>query len=564
VVQSHTARVNPHLLTIGEWEADAERNELRRKGESVRLEPKAVEVLLFLARNPGRVVPREELLSAVWPGVVVGDDALTQAIIKLRKALGDDAQEPRYIETIPKRGYRLIAPVEAAAEAPAGSTPAAKAARRRWIRIAAAALLVLAGGVTYLAVQRAGMPWPMATDRQERTPAGSLPLIAVLPFSNLSGDAKRDYLSDGVTEDIIGALGRFTGVRVMSWNSVQAFRGSEPSAQSVRENLRSRYVVRGSVREGESGALRVSVELSDAEKGTQLWSDKYEGQGTQVLDIQDRIVRNVVGALAVKLTQLEQQRAVARPTDNAEAYDLVLRARALLRRDQRVANREARALLARAEAMAPDFAEVSITLGEAEWARSAFGWVEDVEEGVRRAEKLALRALQSPDPRVHARAHSLMATLRTHTGHADEALQHTERAIAINPSDTSALFRHAHALLAAGRPEESIPVFETGLRYEPRPGIGPPSQLAAAYFAARRYDDVISFTQMALAVRPDSFALHAHRAAAYAELGRLEEARREADEVRRLNPAFRVESAGTRLRPEHATQLRTALAKAGL
>jgi adenylate cyclase len=271
-----------------------------------------------------------------------------------------------------------------------------------------------------------------------------------------------------------------------------------------------------------------------------------------------------VGALAAKLTQLEQQRAVARPTDNAEAYDLVLRARALLRRDQRLPNREARALLARAEAMAPDFAEVWITLGEAEWARAAFGWVEDVEDRVRRAEELALRALQSPDPRVHARAHSLMATLRTHTGQADEALQHTERAIAINPSDTSALFRHAHALLAAGRPEESIPIFETGLRYDPRPGIGPPSQLAAAYFAARRYQDVISFTQLALAVRPDSFALHAHRAAAYAELGRIGDARREADEVRRLNPAFRVESAGTRLRPEHAAQLRSALAKAGL
>ena len=100
------------ILRVGDWIVDPELNEVRRNGDSTRLEPKALEVLAYLARRPGAVVGREDLLSAVWPGVVVGDDALTQAIIKLRKALGDDAHRPKYIETISKRGYRLIAPVE--------------------------------------------------------------------------------------------------------------------------------------------------------------------------------------------------------------------------------------------------------------------------------------------------------------------------------------------------------------------------------------------------------------------------------------------------------------------
>lgn len=551
------------VLRIGEWELDLELNALRRGSESVHLEAKAVEVLRQLALKPGRVVPREELLALAWPGVIVGDDALTQAIIKLRKALGDDAQEPKYIETIPKRGYRLIATVgEAATEAPA---PSPAPAARAWGRLPILALsaFAFAAVVAYVVIQRSGSPWPLATDAQERTPSGSYPLIAVLPLANLSGDPKRDYLSEGVTEDIIAALGRFAGVRVMSWNAVQSFRGTDPSAQSVREALRARYVVRGSVRERE-GSLRVAVELSDAEKGVQLWSDKYDGQGRDLGEIQDRIVRSLVAALAVKLTHLEQQRAVSRSAQSAEAYDLVLRARALLRLDQRVANREARSLLAQADKMAPDFAEVWITAGEAEWARAAFGWIEDPEEGVRRAEELARRALRSTDTGVQSRAHSLIASLRTHVGEPELALQHSQRAIEINPSDTGALFRHAHALLAAGRPDESIATFETAMRYEPRPTIGPHAQLSAAYYAAGRYRDVLAFTEMALALRPDAWALHAMRAAAFAQLGDFEQAKRSGAEVRRLNPAFRVEAAGTRLRPEHSEKLREGLVKAGL
>lgn len=555
-------------LLVGEWILDAERNELRRGSESVHLEPKAIEVLRQLALRPGRVVGREELLALVWPGVVVGDDALTQAIIKLRKALGDDAQNPRYIETIPKRGYRLVATAESQAAGQAGHGPAIGGSRRfgRRARLAVGVLLVFAllwVFTTSTLRERSGAP--AAGNTRQTTRAEAFPLVAVLPLANLSGDPQRDYLSDGITADIIDALGRFSGVRVMSWNAVQTFKGQEPpEARAVREMLASRYVVRGSLREAE-GTVRVAIELSDAERGVQLWSQRYDARGAQLFEMQDRIVTNIVGALAVKLTDIEQQRAFTQPTESAQAYDLVLRARALLSLDQRGANREARTLLGRAQQMAPGYADAWIVAGEAEWERAAFGWIEDPAEGVRRARELARRALDLPDPRAHGRAYGLLAALEAHTGQHESALLHSGRAVSINPSDASALFRHAHALLVLGRADEAITTFETAMRYEPRPQTGPRAQLLTAYYTARRYSDAVAYADMLLSLRPESYEVHAVRAAALAQLGHLDEAGRSADAVRRLNPIFSVDDAGTRFRnPEHAAKLREGLVKAGL
>jgi adenylate cyclase len=584
----------PHEVRIGQWLLDAERNELRRDGgEAVRLEPKAIDVLRHLALRPGRVIGREELLSLVWPGVVVGDDVLTQAIIKLRKALGDESQSPRYIETIPKRGYRLIAPVGSPAASASGSgtgsasgaeqkreaTGATQGMRatvatgtmekeperhsRMRFAVAAVVLLALAGLIAMpWFLERSGTPRPAAGG--ERVPASSFPLVAILPLANLSGEPSRDYLSDGLSADLIDALGRFSGLRVMSWNAVQAFKGPKADTGAVREMLAARYVVRGSVRESD-GTIRVAIELSDAERGVQLWSSRYDGQGAQLFEMLDRIVRNLVGALAVKLTDIEQQRAFTQPTDSAEAYDLVLRARALLRLQERGANREARLLLARARKMAPGYDDAWTAAGEAEFARALFGWIEDPADGVRRAQEFAHRALALPDMRAHARAYTLLASLQAQTGQPEEALTHSERAIALNPSDTGSLFRHGHALLVLGRTEDAIATFETAMRYEPRPTIGPRTHLAWAYYIAGRYRDAVAFADMGITLLPERWQLHAVRAAALAQLGQLDEARRSAQVARRLNPRMTLEDAGTRLRiPEHAARVREGLAKAGL
>lgn len=558
---------------IGTWEVDPARNELRRGAETARLEPKVIEVLLKLAERPGEVFSREELLSSVWPGVVVGDDALTQAIIKLRRALGDDAHRPTYIETISKRGYRLVAPVgpvEPVTASPAalpGPMPGAgDVPRKRRAPIAAAvavALVLLMGALT---IPHAGksirMPWPLGADTRGAV-SGTMPVVAVLPLANLSGDPKRDYFSDGVTEDIITALGRSSGLRVMSLNAVQQFKGKALPLNTLQAELGARYIVKGSVRESE-GRMRVAVELSDAEKGELLWSERFDGASAELFEIQDRIVRSLVSALHVKLTELERQRVFTRPTESLEAHDLVLRARALLGQLDRRANREGRVLLARARELAPGYAEILTAQGVAELHRGLYGWVEDPPASLARAEELGRQALTSPDTRTHASAHVLLSAIYSNTNRVEEALKHAELALAANPSDSNALYRKGSSLLFLGRAEDALAAIEAAHRVDPTVGDNS-SNLAHAYYQLQRYADTVALADAMLARTPEHITLQALRTAALAQLGRAEEAKKSADRIRQLSPGFQVANFGRRFAdPQYLARIQEGLRKAGL
>ncbi|MEO5676958.1 MAG: winged helix-turn-helix domain-containing protein, partial [Usitatibacter sp.] len=555
-------------LRVGEWRIDPKRNEVTRNGETARLEPKVIEVLVYLARKAGEVIAREELLSAVWPGVVVGDDALTQAIIKLRKALGDDAYRPKYIETISKRGYRLIAPVSPPAGSRSGAPPARAPARPR----KTALLAVLGAGlaVALLALlassELAGrLRWPIGEGDKAGAKAVSYPIIAILPLANQTGDPTRDYFSDGVTEDLINALGRFSGVRVVSRSSVEPYKGRAVTPQAIRKELGARYLVKGSVR-GTDGKVRVAVELSDADAGTVLWSDRHDGEGKDVFDIQDRIVKNIVGALEVKVTRLEQERTASRHPDDLEAYDLVLRARALLMRSDRVADREARELLAKAVEKAPGYAEPNVLLGMAEIRRASFGWIEDPGEGLRRAEEHARRALATDDLGAHARAHGLLGEIYSSTGRYDQALVEVDRAIELNPSDAYAIDLRANTLLWQGRIEEAIAGIEMGLRFNPA-GRGATTvyNYALAHYVAGRYREAVAIADAAIARFPDAAYVQVVRAAALAQMGNKEEARKAAAQVMRIDPFFKDTEFGNRfVDRRHTAHLQDGLRKAGL
>ena len=386
--------------------------------------------------------------------------------------------------------------------------------------------------------------------------------IAVLPFANHSPDTNREFFSDGLTEDVINALGRFSAIRVIAHNTVQAYKYRTVTPDQISRELGVRYVVRAACAR-RRGRLRVGVELSDAMKGTLLWSERYGGEGKEVFEIQDRIVRDIAGALAVKLTTLEQQRAAAKPPENLEAYELVLRARELMRAVQRPANREARGLIAQAIKLSPSYAEAHAALAYAEFQRAVFGWMEDPADGLRRTERR--RAARSRS--------TTRAPTHVPTGSSEPStpLPATTRRRWSTPTARSSSTRATRSPAAARqRPaldrkiEESIAASETARRYDPRLPAEGMFNLALAYYLAGRYREA---AQAATAVdtKTSTVFLRAVHVAALAQLGDAEGARHEAEEVRRLDPFFDVKLFGQRLvNPAHRDKAQEGLRKAGL
>lgn len=450
----------------------------------------------------------------------------------------------------------------------AGRLSGAARALRRWGALAAgiAAVVVIAGALVVFT----GLPDKLGTLAPGSRVAGQQATeperaaIAVLPFSDQGGDTRREYFSDGLTEDVINALGRFSSIQVSAYNAVQPYKNRNSSNEEIGRELGVRYVAQGSVRRTDS-RLRVSIQLSDTATGTLLWSDRYDEDIGKVFEIQDRIATNIVGVLAVKLTRLEQQRSFAKPTDSLEAYDLVLRARALLNRVERSANLEARALLEKAIQLAPQYAEAYVVFSVAEYYRGVFGWVEDVEDAVRRSERLAKHALALDDPGAHARAYASLATAYAFLQRLDEALTAADRALELNPSDFVSYETRGSVLLWLGKVEEAIAAKETALRFNPRLEPSSGVSFALAYYIAGRYRDAVALADPLLVRAPQNVFLHAVRAAALAQLGEMEEAKRATQRVQALSPFFQVEVFGSRfVKPEHRAKIQEGLRKAGL
>ncbi len=244
-----------------------------------------MEVLCYLARNPGRTVSKEELFQEVWPGISVTDDSLVQCIHDIREVLEDGGH--RIVKTVPRRGY------------------------------------LFAGLITRDRHQ--DPPTAIGPNREAPTlPLPDRPSIAILPFSNLSGDPEQDYFSDGIVEDITTALSRNRAFFVIARNSSFTYKGSGIDIKRVGRELGVRYVLEGSVRKS-GGRVRVTAQLIEAASGHHLWADRFDGDVADIFDLQDRIVTRVVGAIAPRLERAEIDRIKNAATDDLDAYDLYLR-----------------------------------------------------------------------------------------------------------------------------------------------------------------------------------------------------------------------------------------------
>jgi adenylate cyclase len=447
------------------------------------------------------------------------------------------------------------------------AAPAAEHARPSRIVWAFAAVAIVALGVggwwwfSSLAGRSQAPPSAHAAAATGVPSTSSRPGIAVLPFVNLSGDPSQDYFSDGLTEDVIAALGRFGSLTVMARNAVFPFKGKNVKPAEIGRELGVRYIVEGSVRRA-GERVRINVQLTDALAGKLLWSQQYDDELKDVFAVQDSVTRQVTGALAVSLTQVEQRRALSKPTESLDAYDLVLRGRERLQPSTRQANRQARQFFERAVALDPGYADAYAWNGRAYLELADFGWTEDVNAAADRALELGRKAV-ALDPE-SVLGHRVIGLVHLARGEYDQASAEIDRTLALNPSDSVGLQAYAEVLLWLGRIDEAIQASEAALRYDPLPPITPLFNLGMAYYEARRDADAVRILERALARVPENAAMRALLAATYAQLGRPREATRERDALRRVSPFFDTAAFGSRFQnPAHRAYLAEGLAKAG-
>ena len=278
-------RLTSIALQVGDWRIDPQLGQMSRGTETVRLEARTLRLLMYLANRAGETVGIEELLDQVWSGVVVTQDSVYQAITALRRLLGDDAKQPTYIVTVPRLGYRLIAPVRAAVEGPALAIPPppppARAYAARRIVVVCAAIALAGIGFFY---------WLASTAPDARS-------VAVLPFLDLTSQAmNEEYFADGLTEELIDRLSSEAGFKVPAASASFYYKHKSLPPSRIAQELGVIYLLEGSLRES-GEVLRITARLTRAADGYVLWTTSYERPKTDRLQIQDEIARKVTAAL---------------------------------------------------------------------------------------------------------------------------------------------------------------------------------------------------------------------------------------------------------------------------
>lgn len=408
--------------------------------------------------------------------------------------------------------------------------------RRRWTTMAAVGLVLLVGtiiAVRYIPFSLLG-PRPLILGT-ERAPALSLPLkpsIAVLPFTNMSGDTEQEYFSDGMTDTLITDLSKLSGLFVIARNSTFVYKGKAIKPQQVSQELGVRYVLEGSVQKAET-RVRVNAQLVDATTGQHLWAERYDRDLKDIFALQDELTRRIIGALQVKLTTGEQGRIGRVPTDNLEAYDYFLHGKEYWERATQEANEQARQMFERAIALDPQFALAYTVLSLTYQRAWIWGWNADpqtLDYGAALAEKA--HALDDALPE----AHILLGLAYAYKGQSEVGLTEGERSIALDPNCAWCHIGLAEVLLLTGQPEEALGLVEKASRLDPESAFYHSFHLGWAYRLLGRYEEALAAQKRALTRNPDFLPAHMEMVRLYNELGQEKEARIEAAEVRRINP----------------------------
>jgi TolB-like protein len=481
------------LYLFEDFALDSDRREIRRNGALLPIEPQVFDLLVFLVENRARVVSKDDLLASVWSGRIVSESTLDSRINAVRRAIGDSGGEQRLLRTTIGKGIRFVAELRERPAAGATALPAAAI--------------------------------PSLPDK---------PSIAVLPFQNMSGDPEQEYFVDGIVEEIITALSRIRWFFVIARNSSFTYKGEVIDVKRVGRELGVRYVLEGSVRKS-GDRVRITSQLIDAEAGAQLWADRFDGSLESVFELQDKVASDVAGVIEPALQVAETARLAGRPTNDLTAYDLYLRAYAMvLSSAMRVS--EALGLLEQAIERDPGYGP-------------ALGWAayccyrlllddrsKDPDADRRKGVDFARRALEvaGDDPSVLANAAFALAAFGEDIGTMMALVDH---ALALNPSYARGWHISGNLRFWAGQPDVAIEHAEASRRLSPRVRTGFPLHiLGAAHFVSRRFDKAVPNLLLTIQEDPNNPTPYRFLAACYAHMGRLDDAREIVARLRAISP----------------------------
>ena len=505
--------MTPRLFTFGPFVLDTDRGSLTREGRPVTVGHKGLLLLQALLQAQGQVLSKAELMDAAWPNTAVEESNLSVQIAVLRKLLAPPPDGGAWIATIPRGGYRFTGSV---------NPPSAVADVAE-----------------------------LSADLQSR------PSIAVLPFTNLSGDAEQEYLADGITEDIITALTRFRWFRVIARNSSFTYKSKPVQAQHIAQDFGVRYLLEGSVRKSDQ-QVRISAQLIDASSANHIWAERYDLQFTEAFAVQDAIAERVAGAIEPELLKTESL-PTTRHTGNMTAWALVRRGTWHFHHISWDSHFRARDLFRQACKLDPELPEAHIWLGRVSAGVVAYGWSDKPTEDIREGLDAALKSIHLDERNPYS--HYALAICSAYANAPEQSVLAAERAVEISPS-----FALGHLVLGMGKlfrgdARDASASLERGLTlnaYDPQNFVWY-DLLALAHLFANNAEAALAAAVRAQKIRPTWQPTLETLACCYAALGRGEDARRCIEEASRSEKPAGDVFTPLRARNPHWTEQMTRL-----
>ena len=484
---------------FNEVEVDSDRYLIERAGEPVAVNPLAFDLLVYLIKHRERVVTREELLDTLWHDKVVTDAALGARLRDARKAVGDDGATQAIIKTCHGRGYQFIAGLDESS-----------------------------------ADRELPEPGDPGTSRHDVS-LSDAPSIAVLPFTNLSGDPDQESFIDGTTDEIITGLSRVPGLLVIASNSTMVYKGRAVDVRVVGREQGVSYVLEGSIRKA-GDYIRVTAQLIEAVSGLHVWAGRFQSKVGDIFAVQDEITHKVVTELQIKLVTGEYARPWSVGTRNIDAWELLLQARTRMASFARDDCLIARQLLKQVLQLDDAYSTAWVMLGHICWMESNWGWTADSADSLNRAFEYAQKALAiEPD---NADAHALLGQIHMVRGDHTQAMAMTDKAVNLAPSDSRMNGFHGNVLIDSGRIREGIQRMRLAIRLCPDPLPWYLLVLGAGLHLGNENPEAIDALEKAAASMPESVLPRLWLVSALVDSGRLEEASAMSKQVRDLDPEF--------------------------